>query len=131
MAAKAAARRLERGTQLGGIIDLAVIGDDEAAAGRHHRLRAGGRQIDDREPPVAERQAGRVVAPQPARVGPAMEQAVAHRLRQRRHPIGRRAPPPVPHACYAAHCARVLARGALKRNCLNALRGLIYRRALG
>ena len=31
-------------------VNLAVIDDDETAAGRNHRLMAGGREIDDREP---------------------------------------------------------------------------------
>ena len=50
MAPEAAAERFKLGPELRRAIDLAVIGDDIAAAGRRHGLRAGGRKIDDGKP---------------------------------------------------------------------------------
>ena len=47
VAPEAAAERFELGPELRRAIDLAVIGEDIAAAGRRHGLRAGGRQVDD------------------------------------------------------------------------------------
>jgi hypothetical protein len=36
----------------GPVVDLAIVGNDEAAVARGHRLMAGGRQVDNRKPPV-------------------------------------------------------------------------------
>jgi hypothetical protein len=46
--------RVQLGAQFVMVIDLAVVGDDVALIGRKHRLVTGGREIDDREPQVAE-----------------------------------------------------------------------------
>ncbi len=55
-------RAAELGGQLAVVVDLAVVGDDEAAAGRRHRLVAGGREVEDGQPAVAEADSARRVA---------------------------------------------------------------------
>ncbi len=57
---------LELGAQRLVVVDLAVVGDPDGAVLVGHRLVAGGRQVDDRQPPVAEsdrRAAGSTYAP--------------------------------------------------------------------
>ena len=49
--------RLEPGAQLAVVVDLAVVGDPDRPVLVGHRLMAGGREVDDREPPMAERDA--------------------------------------------------------------------------
>ena len=69
---------LQLGAQLAGVIDLAVIGEDEAARRRQHRLGAGGAQIDDRQPRMAQRDAGLRVHPHAAGIRTAMVQRARH-----------------------------------------------------
>ena len=64
--------------QLPKVVDLAVVGDDVAAAGRMHRLRAGRREVDDRQPAVAEPDAGLRIAPASAAVRSAVSKGVRH-----------------------------------------------------
>jgi hypothetical protein len=80
MAAEFAAQRFELGADLGEIINFAVEGNDEAAAGRDHRLRAGRRQVDDREAAMAERQSRLSIAPDIAGIRPAMKHDIGHAL---------------------------------------------------
>ena len=80
-AAEAVAARLQFAPQLAEIVDLAVVGDDVAAVGRMHRLRAGLRQVDDRQPAMAEPDAGFRVAPAVGAVGAAMGEGVGHGAR--------------------------------------------------
>jgi len=47
------------------VVHLAVEGDDEAAAGRHHRLMPSGREVQNRQPTVPQRQAGNWLHPHP------------------------------------------------------------------
>ena len=70
--------RLKLGAEIAGVVDLAIVGEDASAAARHHRLRAGRRQIDDGKPGVAEHHAGVGVSPQAMRIGAAM-------IERRRH----------------------------------------------
>ena len=49
------ARVRARRAQLREVVDLAVVGDGEPAVGHRHRLMAGRRRIDDRQPGVRER----------------------------------------------------------------------------
>jgi len=60
------------------VVDFAVEDHDVAAARGCHRLSAVYRQVDDREPPVAERDAGFRVDPDPLPVRPAMREACRH-----------------------------------------------------
>ena len=78
VAAEAVPARPERGPQAAEVVDLAVQDQDVAARGGGHRLAAGGREVDDGEPPVAERHAGPGVGPGPGVVGPAVAQRVRH-----------------------------------------------------
>ena len=84
------------------IVDFAVEDDDEAAVVREHRLVAGGRQVDDRQPPVAERDPRLGIAPQALVVGPAMRQAAGHGADQR---LAR--PPAAPNSRDPAHESEV------------------------
>ena len=68
------ARSLELGAQGAEIIDLAVEGDDKAAAVRNHRLRRGRREVDDRKPGVGEAEASVALAPFARTVGAAVAQ---------------------------------------------------------
>src|SRR6185437_8523110 len=76
-AAVAVAALLELRAQRRVVVDLAVVDEPDALVLVRHRLRAA-RQVDDREPPVAE--ANRAVEPQPLAVGAAMAQRLAHAL---------------------------------------------------
>jgi len=58
--------------ELGVVVDLAVEGEDEAAVGRHHRLVARGRQVDDRQPSVTKTNTGIGVDPNAAIIGSAV-----------------------------------------------------------
>ena len=97
---------LQLGAQLGGVVQLAVVGD--ARARRDHRLRPGRREVEDREPAVPEvylAVAGGV------RVGPvAVRAAVGD---GRGHPVGDApAVGPAVGPCDAAHVDWVLLRSA-------------------
>ena len=52
--AEARAARLELAPELDVVVDLAVVREPEASLRKAHRLVAGGRGVDDREPPVRE-----------------------------------------------------------------------------
>ena len=71
---------LELLAQLGEIVDFAIVGDDVALAARHHRLPAGGRQVEDRKPPVPEGEAGFRSIQTPESIGPAVGKRGDHRL---------------------------------------------------
>src|SRR4051794_19789860 len=58
------------GRNFSGVVEFAVVGDDEAAIGRRHRLMTGLRQVDDGEPTVAKAYAGGGVKPMSVSVGP-------------------------------------------------------------
>lgn len=75
---------LELRAQFAVVVDLAVEDHHVAAARRRHRLPAVHRQVDDREPPVTERDPGRRIDPQALCVRSAMREA-------RRHPRERAA----------------------------------------
>jgi hypothetical protein len=74
--AEAVAGRLQLGAQLAEVVDLAVVGEDQAPVLGRHGLLAGGRQVDDREAPVAE--ADRPIAEVAFGVRPAVHQGVRH-----------------------------------------------------
>jgi hypothetical protein len=85
--AEARAPLLELAPDLGEVVDLAVVGDDElvavargaapvAAAPPGHGLVAALAQVEDRQPAVAERDL--LVVPEPAVVWPAMDQRRGH-----------------------------------------------------
>src|SRR5690606_24404250 len=103
MPAERIAGRLQLGAQLPEVVDLAVVADGEAPRGRGHRLGAGGRQIDDREPPMTEGQSDALLDPDPAVVRSPVRERVGHRPRagaERRR--GSRAPE-ISETAYAAH----------------------------
>ena len=70
--------RLEPRAQVAVAVHLTVEGDDPPIVGGDHRLRAGRRQVDDREPPVAESDSGLVIGPPALPVGPAVSQRCQH-----------------------------------------------------
>src|SRR5213593_533212 len=72
------AERLELLANLRVVVDLAVERDGDGAGIVHHRLRRVGREIDDGEPPVAERAAAIRSAPESHPVRTAMRHPVAH-----------------------------------------------------
>jgi hypothetical protein len=76
------------------VVDLTVVDRDVPPAGRSHGLGALGREVDDREPAVAEREARVAVAPRARRVGPAVREGVRHPADERRQvtSAGRRRP---------------------------------------
>jgi hypothetical protein len=78
VAAERDAVGLERGPELRVVVDLAVVDEAVAPVGGRHRLRAGGARIDDREPRVAEPDAGR--QPRALAVGPAVADRRQHVL---------------------------------------------------
>ena len=73
------AARFQFAAQVLKIIDFAVLGHDEAAGRRDHRLMPHRRQIDDRQAAMCNRDAGFGVAPKAGIVGPAMRHAIGHR----------------------------------------------------
>ena len=83
MPAEPDARILERLPGIEEAEDLAVEHEGVAPAHRVHRLRASLGDIDDREPPVAERDAPLVIGPGPLGIRSAMDQTVDHRLQSR------------------------------------------------
>ena len=72
---------LQLGANLLKIIDFAIVGDGDALVGGKHRLRAAA-EIDDRQPAMAEADAGR--RPHPRSIRPAMREHVRHRADPRR-----------------------------------------------
>ncbi len=87
------AGRAELLAQLRMIVDFAVEDDHVAATGRAHRLVAGGRQVEDREPVEGERRPAFGVGPRIRLVGAAVAQAVVHARQDRADVRGAR---PVP-----------------------------------
>ena len=74
-------RALDVGPQRVMVVDLAVEHEHEAAVGRHHRLGAGRREVDDREAPEPERDTRFGFDPHSGVVRTTMEE-------RRRHPGG-------------------------------------------
>ncbi len=70
----------EFGLQLLEIVDFAVVRKDELTVGRHHRLVAERRQVDDRQPAVAKGDPEVRVQPYAGVIGAAMRQDIGHRL---------------------------------------------------
>ena len=60
------------------IVNLPVEGDDEAAAIAEHRLRAGTGQIENREPPVTERDTILAVRPDTTCIRATMAKLIRH-----------------------------------------------------
>jgi hypothetical protein len=89
---------LERAPQLLEVVDLAVEDDGVAAARGRHRLMAGRRQVDDRQPLEAEAHAA--VDEDPFVVGAAVVHGRGHPPQQL---LVRRAAVPVVDARYATH----------------------------
>ena len=85
------------------VVDLAVEGDDVAAVGGMHRLRAAGAEIDDGEPALAQRHAALGLDPDAAAVRPAMAQRVVHGFADRAQRVGSGRRPPIDHAGNTAH----------------------------
>ena len=79
MAAKRNAARGQRRPHVLVAVNLAVVDDDVAAIGRDHRLMAGGRQIDDRQPAMDQSNAGLPINPHAVVVRPAVPHGFAHR----------------------------------------------------
>src|SRR5215212_2662417 len=65
------------------VIDLAVETDHVAAPSRHHRLSAGGGEIDDRQTAMAEEDPRRRVIPVAVSIRPAVTNGVGHRRESR------------------------------------------------
>ncbi len=121
---KLRALRLQLCHQVGEIVDLAVENDGERAIRRVHRLDAA-RQIDESEPAVTERDAGRVI--DTFAIGAAMGHRIRHRLNQGRiecplprtiEKAGQAAHQAVPRAAPAAGLVRIPAVIAPGRLCV-------------
>src|SRR5688500_15879457 len=84
------------------IVDFAVEDDDVAAAVRNHRLVAGRRQVDNREPAKAEGDAALAIDPRRRMVRSAMAGAAVH-LRKRDRCVSRAGPAASKKPRYAAH----------------------------
>src|SRR5882757_8134324 len=80
MAAKALSGSLQFSSNLEMAVDFAIVADDEAPVGGMHRLAAGGRQIDDGQAAVDQRDPGIMVKPDVVAVWSAMRQASIHRI---------------------------------------------------
>jgi hypothetical protein len=72
------AQRLELGSNIRMIVDLAVEDERDRPFVVHHRLRGVGREIDNRQAPVTERAAPIGRAPQARPVRAAVRHLVAH-----------------------------------------------------
>src|SRR2546430_2520986 len=70
--------RLQLHTDQIKVVDLAVVSDDVATTRRMHRLVALRRQIDDRQPPMRQRQTVRWVEPDALVIGAAVHQLGRH-----------------------------------------------------
>ena len=68
----------EFGPDVLGVVEFAVVDRDPAPAGRVHRLRAGRRHIDDRQPAVAEGEPGLAVGPDAFGIRAAMGEGAGH-----------------------------------------------------
>ncbi len=75
-AGRSMARRLELLAKLGVIVDFGVVRDHVAAVRGLHRLVPGGRQVDDRQPAVAEPDAGFRIDPHALVVWAAVDERV-------------------------------------------------------
>ena len=82
MAAKGPPGGGEFGPQVLGIVQLAVIGHDEPAAGRRHGLASGFRQVDDGKPSMGQGHARGGIDPGAPGVGAAMPQRLGLLLRR-------------------------------------------------
>ena len=60
------------------VVDLAIEHDDVPAAGRQHRLVAFGREVENRQPPVPQRDAGFSVEPAAGVIRPAVPDGLGH-----------------------------------------------------
>ena len=94
---------LEFGAQRTVVVDLAVEDDLHRAVLVRHRLPPLGPQVDDREPPVRERNHAVVRRPGRAVIRPAVHHRVAHRGRKARDLVAAKAESGVDDACDAAH----------------------------
>ena len=65
-------------TQTAIVIDLAIVDEHELATCGHHGLMARRRQIDDRQPPVAERDPGFPIHPCTTVIRTAMPECLGH-----------------------------------------------------
>ena len=90
-------------TDIAVIVDFAVEGDDVAAVGGMHRLRAAGAEIDDGEPALAERRPALRLDPDAAAVGTAMVQRIVHGFADRAQCVGAGRRPPIDQTCDTAH----------------------------
>ena len=77
---EAGARRVELGAQVAVVVNLAVVGNDETPARRHHRLVTGWGRIENGQPAMGEPDAGRRVPPTAAVIRPAVPKGVAQSL---------------------------------------------------
>ena len=84
-----AARAFELGADVAGVVELAVVDDDQPAVVRAHRLVAVGREIENGEPSKPEREPGSLVDEGPAVVRPAVADRVGHRRHARRQRVER------------------------------------------
>ena len=91
------------------VVDLAVEGDDVPGDRIEHRLHAGRRQVEDREPAVRQQRAPAAVVgrrgPDAVGIGAAMEHGIVHPLQRRA--VGR--VEPSDDSGYATHQIRYLA----------------------
>jgi hypothetical protein len=92
------APRFEVAAQLGVIVNFAIVVEHEAAVRGVHRLVPGRRQIDDRQPPVGEADAGVGIDPAPFVIRSAVGDHPRHPLEE----VGFESTP-TDQACNAAH----------------------------
>src|SRR5690349_8252576 len=97
------AELLEFGAQRFEVVNFAVEGDYVAAAGRMHRLGAHRREIDDREPTVAEGDAGVLVNPHTVGIRSAVAQTGCHASSNQRELLAGLAAGSIEKTCDAAH----------------------------
>jgi hypothetical protein len=103
MPAEAPSRCLELRPKLSSVINLAIIRNNEAAAGGTHRLRPGRRKFNNRKAAMAEREPSASIGEDCAVVWTAMTQCVSHRLGHGGNRRRRTLPSPIPDARDAAH----------------------------
>ena len=109
--AKPLARPAEFGAQVAGVVDLAVEHQDHPAVVRHHRLRTGGREIDHREPRVAEGDSRGCVDPGTAIVGATMMQRGGHGRDGLAQRLGSGGRVPIPKPGDPAHAQTIAPAG--------------------
>ena len=95
--------RFEIGADGREVVNLAVVGNHITAGGGFHRLPPGGRDVDDREPPMHESDAARV-EPAVTGVGTAVDDRRGHRGKRR--PVGFVEPAGCQNARKATHRGR-------------------------